>query len=204
MFSVPVKLSTFEEDDWFTNFDEYYDHIDISHDELEGKKTVFLKNNPNQARLQESSDWYGLHSKKYEKYFNFDSPVNGFNIEQDEKADKIPTYSGNHSFVRFTQADYDECRKQPLMINKYCMFTNGKKDNKFNKSFYLAHGGDDNGENPNIDTGNVIMVSVGQTDNDEDCLRSLQYFFRSTSLSIKRKPYVPDLTLKLSDIQVQV
>ena len=199
MFSASVKLSKFPDEHWFVDFEEFYEHIDASRKKLEDKLKVFLAKNTNQARLQESSDWYGLHESFYEKYFESSTPVKGFKIEQDEKADKIPTYSASHSFVRFTQADYDECRKRPLMINKYCRFTNGKKDNKFNKPFYLAHGAD-NGENENTDTGTVKIVSVGQTDNDEDCIRALHYFFRSTLLSINRHPYVPDLSLKLSDI----
>ena len=80
----------------------------------------------------------------------------------------------------------------------YATFTNGITDPKLNKPFYLCDGaGNDN--TPNL--GEIDFVPMGGIDTNVDAQILLNFFYRSTTLSIKRTPYIPDFNLKITSIK---
>ena len=163
------------------------------------------KNKNTKKSQSDRHSWFGLTDEEYESFMNpsAPTPANYPIIGQDSQANQMPTYSTEHQSMTITQSDLDQFEKCPKPETLYAKFTTGKPMPKFTKLFYLAKGTTDTtdtkAQEPDIGV-DIGYVPVGQTQDDENCVRALNYFFRSAELSIFRQPYLPDLSLKIADI----
>ena len=108
---------------------------------------------------------------------NPSASTNSVIIGQDSKASEIPTYSTQHQSMTVSQSDLEQFEKCPEQEILYAKFTNGKPKTKLSKLFYLAQGTTDaKSQEPDIGV-DIGYVPVGQTQDDENCVRVLNYFF---------------------------
>lgn len=195
------RLSEMVEDDWYEDVDDFKSHIERIKKKKDEDLAAYLKKHINTAKTQSNTQsWFGLSAKEYKAYMNPSAPMKSPIIHQDSKANQIPTYSTSSQSVTMTQRDFTQFNKFPKQEILYAKLTNKKKSRKFKQLFYLAQGTTES-KIPEPDIGvDTGYVPVGETQDDENCVRVLNYFFRSTELSIFRQPYLPDLTLKIADI----
>ena len=164
----------------------------------------YFTTNKNALKRQSKPKFFGLKQKLYNYYFKKDKKTQKDNIcdlkiSQADLADQIPRFTQRCQYCKINQADLAAMKLRPPTDTNYVIFKPGYRDIKFNKPYPLANGANDLQGDP-ADIGNIRYVEMGGMGANEDCIRILQYFYRSILNYIDTPPYIPDFTLKIGAI----
>ena len=183
------------EDDWYDSVADWEKQIKEQYDTLKQEHIDYLKKHPNHARVEKSPNYWGLSKKECKKYMKGKNN-HILKIGQFEIANAMPQWSHNCQRCKFTAKDLESIGTVSEFEQLYLVLKQGSTNIKFNKPYYLCDEVQTS-NTPNL--GNVNFVKIGHVDNNEDCIRSLSYFYRSALLCIDRQPYVPDFDMKILD-----
>ena len=193
-----VYLAEFEDDDWYSNVSAFKKQIARYKKDLDASLAKYFKTRKNEQKTKSKPKWYGLTPAQHKQYFKLSNVNSNVTITQSDLAYPIRQWSREFLYTKFTKIDFKKMGNVGEIDTKYLMFTDDSKDRKFNKLFYLTNAIDNNILNENFNQ--VSYVSIGGVDKNEQCVRALNYFFRSTIMSIERQPYVPDLQLQIDEL----
>ena len=201
MIHSKAVVAEFEDGDWYFDANEARTVIHDFGKECERKHTSWLKKHKKEKKEQSKASWFGLTQAHYNKIFKTANLGAQTQFKQNDIAQPIPCYTNRSQWTKVTSDELALFGTTAPINTLYCI-VNSQKNVKFNNPYILTARAEQNeNKNNNDDIGHVNYTSIGGVDNIEDCVCVLNYFYRSARMDINRRPYVPDLTMKLTDIR---